>query len=131
MAVGFPVANSGLRQHVKDKINIGSVWHWPGVCCAEPLVLTAPAITVVTWKLLAVGDSLANAVPSEGGQTIGPHGQPMTVSERIDDMLSRHGEHSPNAQAHPRRGPYLFQAAKRTASRLETRGIDGTTHRIL
>jgi hypothetical protein len=75
-------------------------------------------------------DPLSDALTT-ADQTIGPYGQPMTVSERIDDMLSRHGEHSPNAQAHPRRGPYLFQAAHRTASRLETRGIDGTTHRIL
>jgi HD domain len=75
-------------------------------------------------------DPLSDALTT-ADQTIGPRGRAMTVSERIHDMLSRHGEDSPNAQAHPRRGPYLFQAAQRTASRLETKGIDSAAHRIL
>jgi HD domain len=75
-------------------------------------------------------DALSDALTT-ADQTIGPRGQPMTVSARIDDMLSRHGEDSPNAQAHPMRGAYLFQAAQRTASRLETKGIDGAAHGIL
>ena len=63
-------------------------------------------------------------------QTTGPNGRPMTVTERIDDMLARHGDDSPNARAHPERGPYLFGAARRVAVRLETAGVDNTAHRI-
>ena len=63
-------------------------------------------------------------------QTTGPHGRPMTVFERIDDMLARHGDDSPNAQAHPKRGPYLLGAARRVAVRLESAGVDNTAHRI-
>jgi hypothetical protein len=47
----------------------------------------------------------------------------MTVPERIDDMLARHGEDSPNARAHSKRGPYLVEAARRVARRLETKGL--------
>jgi putative nucleotidyltransferase with HDIG domain len=51
-------------------------------------------------------------------QTIGPDGRSMSVPERIADMLARHGPDSPNAVAHPRRGPYLLAVADRVTSRL-------------
>jgi hypothetical protein len=63
-------------------------------------------------------------------QTIGPHGRPMTVYERIDDMLARHGDDSPNARAHPERGPYLLDASHRVASRMESAGVGSTAHGI-
>jgi HD domain len=74
-------------------------------------------------------DLLSDALTT-ADQTTGPHGRPMTVSERIDDMLARHGDDSPNAQAHPERGPYLLTAARRVAARLERAGVDSTAHRI-
>ena len=61
---------------------------------------------------------------------LGPHGRPMTLSERIDDMLARHGEASPNARAHAKRGPYIVEAARGVASRLETAGVGRKAHRI-
>lgn len=51
-------------------------------------------------------------------QTIGPHGRTMSVPDRIADMLSRHGPDSPNALAHPRRGPFLLAVAHRVEARL-------------
>ena len=63
-------------------------------------------------------------------QTAGPHGRAMTVDDRIHDMLTRHGDDSPNARAHQRRGPYLLAAAERVAARLEAAGIDPAVHHI-
>lgn len=74
----------------------------------------------------AVSDALTVA-----DQTTGPHGEAMTVEERMRDMLRRHGPDSPNALAHPLRGPYLRAAAARVAERLEHTGIDRARHRIL
>ena len=37
-------------------------------------------------------------------QTVGPGGVPMIITERIADMLRRHGPDSPNALAHARAG---------------------------
>ena len=63
-------------------------------------------------------------------QTAGPHGRPMTISDRIHDMLDRHGPESPNVRVHARRGPYLLRAAHRVASRLEAFGIPPAEHKI-
>ena len=46
-------------------------------------------------------------------QATGPEGQPMTVGARIADPLRRHGSDSPNAKAHPERGPYLHHVVDR------------------
>ena len=51
-------------------------------------------------------------------QTIGPGGQFMQLDERVADVLRRHGPESPNARAHPRRGPYLHEVAARMGERL-------------
>lgn len=69
-----------------------------------------------------VDDPLSDAV-TVADQTAGPHGVPMSVSERLDDMLARHGDGSPNTRAHPRRSPYLLAAAARVAARLDRAGI--------
>jgi phospholipase C len=42
------------------------------------------------------------------------NGRPMTLDERMEDMLRRHGLDSPNARAHAQRVPYLRQAVRRT-----------------
>jgi hypothetical protein len=75
-------------------------------------------------------ENLLSDALTTADQTIGPDGRPMTVSERIDDTLVRHGDDSPNARAHPERGPYLFGAARRVATRMESAGVDSTAHRI-
>ena len=63
-------------------------------------------------------------------QTCGPYGRPMTVEERFEDMLARHGPHSPLARAHHLRGPYIRGAARRVTTRLEASGIDAADHGI-
>jgi len=74
----------------------------------------------------AVSDALTVA-----DQTTGPHGEAMTVEERMSDMLRRHGPNSPNALAHPQRERYIRAAATRVAERLESRGVDRAHHRII
>ena len=74
-------------------------------------------------------DHLTDAL-TVADQTAGPHGLQMTVEERIRDMLDRHGPDSPNVRAHARRGPYLVDAARRVASRLEAFGIAPAEHHI-
>jgi hypothetical protein len=76
-----------------------------------------------------VEDEVSDAL-TVADQTAGPNGHLMTVQERIQDMLTRHGPDSPNARAHPRRGPYLIAAAHRVAARLEGAGVGPGQHRI-
>lgn len=69
-----------------------------------------------------VEDPLSDAV-TVADQTAGPHGVAMSINDRMDDMLARHGDDSPNARAHAQRRPYLLAAAARVAARLERAGI--------
>ncbi len=64
-------------------------------------------------------------------QTCGPGGALMTLRQRLDDMLHRHGPSSPNARAHLRREPYLAGAARRVADRLQRAGVAAAQLRIL
>lgn len=75
-------------------------------------------------------DPLSDAL-TVADQTAGPNGVPMTVPQRIADMLARHGPDSPNARAHPQRQPYLLAAATRVIRRLEDAGIPPERHHIL
>jgi hypothetical protein len=75
-------------------------------------------------------ENLLSDALTAADQTIGPHGRPMTVSERIDDMLARHGDDSPNARAHPERGPYLFGAASAVTARMDSAGVESAAHRM-
>lgn len=61
----------------------------------------------------SVTDALAYA-----DQTVGAHGQPLRMEERMADMLRRHGSGSPNAAAHEARAPYLREMAARVEERL-------------
>ncbi|WP_432520109.1 HD domain-containing protein [Kineococcus sp. SYSU DK006] len=71
--------------------------------CAEP----APGSDAE-----ALSDALAWA-----DQTVGPRGEPLSLSERLADMLDRHGPDSPNARSHATREPYLRAAVARTEQR--------------
>lgn len=51
-------------------------------------------------------------------QTTGPDGRAVTVDERLHEMLGRHGDDSPNARAHLRRGPVVIAAVRATEARL-------------
>ena len=52
-------------------------------------------------------------------QTVGPYGKRMTVQDRIEDAVKRHGPGSPNAQARIDRQPYLLSVADRVEKRLK------------
>jgi hypothetical protein len=65
----------------------------------------------------AVSDALTVA-----DQTVGPHGQPMLLEERMRDMLERHGPDSPQAHAHARRAAYFRAAFERVNRRLHADG---------
>jgi len=52
-------------------------------------------------------------------QTTGPDGEPVTVDDRLADMLRRHGPDSPNARAHALRAPAIRAAVRRTEQRLQ------------
>lgn len=74
-------------------------------------------------------DALSDAV-TVADQTAGPDGVPMTVEDRMENMLARHGPDSPNARAHSERRPYLVAAATRVSDRLARAGIGGNQHHI-
>jgi putative nucleotidyltransferase with HDIG domain len=65
------------------------------------------------WAQNAVSDALTIA-----DQTIGPNGRPLSLEDRMQDMLDRHGPDSPNARAHPQRRAYFRAALERVSSRL-------------
>lgn len=62
-------------------------------------------------------DPLSDAL-TYADQTIGPGGQEFTMSDRVVDMLARHGPDSPNARAHVLRKPYLLAVEDRMRERL-------------
>jgi putative nucleotidyltransferase with HDIG domain len=72
----------------------------------------------------AVTDALAYA-----DQTVGAHGERLTINERHADMLRRHGPHSPNAAVHPIRARHLRAAAQRVEERLRA-GQRSPGHRL-
>ncbi len=62
-------------------------------------------------------DPLSDAL-TVADQTIGPNGLPLSIEERMQDMLERHGPDSAHAQAHPWRQAYIRSAFRRVNSRL-------------
>lgn len=64
-----------------------------------------------------VEDAMSDAL-TIADYTAGPDGEEISVGERIDDMLQRHGPDSPNSKAHADREPYILAAADRVALRL-------------
>jgi putative nucleotidyltransferase with HDIG domain len=57
--------------------------------------------------------------------TVGPSGRPMSVPERMSEMLERHGPASPNALAYAVRAPYLTELAGRVERRMVRSRING------
>lgn len=51
-------------------------------------------------------------------QTTGPDGDTVTVEQRLEETLARHGPHSPNARAQARRAPAVIAAVRATEARL-------------
>jgi predicted HD phosphohydrolase len=129
----------GLQQtgfHPLDGANHVRAAGWPAIVCGlvahhsgSRFVANERGLDDALAHFEFHEDLLSDALTT-ADQTMGPHGRPMTVGERIDDMLARHGDDSPNARAHSKRGPYLVQAARRVARRLETAGVGRNAHRI-
>jgi hypothetical protein len=67
-----------------------------------------------------VSDALTTA-----DQTVGPHGAPLSLDERLRDMLERHGPASANARAHPRREASVRAAHRRVTRRLDRAALGG------
>lgn len=65
-------------------------------------------------ELSSVSDALTYA-----DQTTGPRGERMPITQRIGDMLRRHGPDSVNARVHHLREPYLLAVAHRVERLLE------------
>jgi putative nucleotidyltransferase with HDIG domain len=78
------------------------------------------AMRAYTFQDNALSDALTYA-----DQTIGPGGQEFTMSDRVTDMLRRHGADSPNARAHARREPYLLAVEGRMRERIARQRADG------
>jgi putative nucleotidyltransferase with HDIG domain len=98
--------------------------HWPGrisalvahhsgarfVARARGL---AGALAAYPDERSAVSDALTYA-----DQTVGPRGERLTITDRLADMLRRHGPDSPNAHVHDARAPYILAAGDRVRLRL-------------
>jgi hypothetical protein len=54
-------------------------------------------------------------------QTVGPHGQRMSIDERLAEVLTRHGANSAHAKVRHLREPYLRAVAERVQRRLSER----------
>jgi hypothetical protein len=108
-----------------------SGWH-PLVCSLVAHHSGARYVAVVrgVGDQLAVftddDDALSDAL-TVADQTAGPDGAAMTITERMTDMLDRHGPDSPNAKAHVERRPYLLSAATRVVARSRWPGSSATS----
>jgi hypothetical protein len=87
-------------------------YHSGAVFAADELGL-ADQLGLFGDESSAVSDALTYA-----DQTTGPDGRPVTLAERMAEMLARHGTGSMQARIHPRRGPYLHAIAARVEDRL-------------
>lgn len=110
---GFHPLDGGryLRRHDWPERLAALVTHHSGACFTADV--RGLSLAEFPRELSPLSDALTYA-----DQTIGPDGRSTTVPERMADMLTRHGSGSPNARAHPRRGPFLLAVADRVDARL-------------
>lgn len=101
LANGWPARIAGLVAH-----------HSEAYCVAQVQGL-AGEFDTYPWERSAVSDALTYA-----DQTMGPHGHPMTIEQRMADMLRRHGPGSANTAAHAQRAPRLLASVRRVEQRL-------------
>lgn len=134
--VGYASALRQTRFHPLDGALALRAAGWPGTVCGlvahhsgARFVATVRGLDDGMAGFSYVEDPLSDAV-TVADQTAGPNGVPMTIDERIEDMLSRHGPDSPNARADSQRRPYLLAAGTRVASRLDKAGITPDRHGI-
>src|SRR5262249_49857279 len=99
---------------------------WPARICG-PVAPPSRALFLAHARGL---DALLGQFPHEqspvsdaltyADQTVGPGGQPMTLDERMSEMLGRRGPDSLQARVHHVRGPDLRATAARVERRLAT-----------
>lgn len=122
--VGYAEALKDTGFHPVDGARFLRSLRWqPGVCdlvahhsgsrFVAPLRGLADQLAEFDWAQDPVSDALTVA-----DQTIGPNGKPLSLDERMQEMLARHGPDSPNARAHPQRQAYFRAAAERVGRRL-------------
>jgi putative nucleotidyltransferase with HDIG domain len=96
------------------------VAHHSGACFVASVRGLEASLNAYPREASTVSDALTYA-----DQTVGSAGRRMTITERIADMLSRHGPDSPNALVHHLRGPYLLDVADRVERRLDLLRLPG------
>ncbi|MFC0451199.1 HD domain-containing protein [Rhodococcus jostii] len=78
------------------------------------------AVTGLGDQLIQFGfveDAVSDALTA-ADQTTGPHGEALSLDQRLREKNDRHGSDSPTAHAHSQRVPYLRAAAGRVEHRL-------------
>ncbi|WP_009480184.1 HD domain-containing protein [Rhodococcus sp. JVH1] len=97
---------------------------WPGrVCDLVAHHSGARFVAAVTGmgdelsQFTFVEDAVSDAL-TVADQTTGPHGEALSLDQRLREKIDRHGPDSPTVRAHPQRDPYLRAAADRVERRL-------------
>jgi putative nucleotidyltransferase with HDIG domain len=104
---------SYLRRHGWPGRICGLVAHHSGALFVARARHLGAALGRYLCEQSPVSDALTYA-----DQTTGPGGQPMTVEDRMAEMLARRGPDSVQARVHHVRGPHLRAAAARVERRL-------------
>lgn len=91
-----------------------------GACLVARARGLAEELGVYPDEASTVSDALTYA-----DQTTGANGERLDVSDRMADMLRRHGPDSPNARVHHLRGPFLLATAERVEQRLRRLALSG------
>jgi putative nucleotidyltransferase with HDIG domain len=91
-----------------------------GACLVAPEWGLAEELSTYPDEASAVSDALTYA-----DQTTGARGERLDITDRIADMLRRHGPGSPNARVHHVRGPLLLATAERVEHRLRRLALSG------
>ncbi|MBB5868792.1 putative nucleotidyltransferase with HDIG domain [Allocatelliglobosispora scoriae] len=92
------------------------VAHHSGAIYVAEQVGLASELVEFAVEVSPVADALTYA-----DQTTGPAGQPMSMADRMAEMLARHGDGSAQARAHQVRASYLTAAVERVEHRLVLR----------
>jgi len=91
----------------------GLVAYHSGAGFAADALGLADELGRFTHEESEVSDALTYA-----DQTTDPDGRPVTIAERMAEMLARHGSSSTQARIHAKRCPYLLAVAGRVEQRL-------------
>lgn len=73
-------------------------------------------------RYIFTADRLSDAL-TVADQITGPHGELVTIEQRLADQLRRHGADSSYARAYSRRSPYIRSCALRIVALLQRRSL--------